>query len=270
MKKIKIIAEIGWNHMGDMNLAEKMVEAAAHSGADFCKFQTWSEKNLKPGPWDSDGRREIYTKAELSEDDHKFLINVCSDYGVSFFTSVFNINDLEFLSTLDLKYIKIPSHEINNLELISQSAKLFENVLVSTGASKWSEIEDIKNNIKSDNLIYMHCVSTYPCPSEKINLPRMKKLREFSLDIGYSGHYTGIEDSVAAISNGATYIEKHFTIDQNLPGRDNKFAILPDKMKALCEYRDLYQDMSIDKGLDLQECEMDTFENYRGRWSKGA
>ena len=173
MKPVQIIAEIGWNHMGNMDLAEKMIKSASKCGVDFCKFQTWSEKNLKPGPWDTDGRREIYIKSELSKDDHKFLIDVCNDNDILFFTSVFNINDLEFLSTLNLNYIKIPSHEVYNLELITESAKLFENVLVSTGAAKWSEIEDIKNNVKSDNLIYMHCVSAYPCPSDKINLPRI-------------------------------------------------------------------------------------------------
>jgi len=270
MNNIKIIAEIGWNHMGDMNLAKKMIESASESGADFCKFQTWSEKNLKPGSWDTDGRREIYKKAELSKDDHRYLIKVCKENNTSFMTSVFNMTDLDFLSGLDLKCIKIPSHEVHNIELIKKSAELFENVLVSTGAAKWSEIEDIKKNVKSDNLIYMHCVSTYPCPSNKINLPRIRKLKKFSSEIGYSGHYSGIGDAIAAIASGATYVEKHFTIDQSLPGRDNKFAILPDQMKSICNFRNLFLEMNVDRGLDLQDCERDTYENYRGRWSKGG
>ena len=114
----------------------------------------------------------------------------------------------------------------------------------------------------------MHCVSTYPCPPEKINLPRMEELKKFTRIVGYSGHYPGIDDAIAAMCHGATIVEKHFTIDQDLPGRDNKFAILPNDMKALCDFRDNYEKMDIDLGLDLQECEIDTFENYRGRWSK--
>lgn len=266
--KVNIIAEIGWNHMGDMDLAEKMIKSASSSGADFCKFQTWSEKNLKPGPWDDDGRREIYTSAELSKEDHRYLIKVCDDNNTSFFTSVFNIKDLDFLSELNLKFIKIPSHEIYNIDLIRKSAEIFENVLVSTGAAKWHEVEAIKNNVNMDNLILMHCVSTYPCPTDKINLPRMGALKKLSNEVGYSGHYPGIEDAIAAIASGASYIEKHFTIDQDLPGRDNKFAILPDQMKSLCNFRNIYEKMMVDKGLDLQHCEIDTYENYRGRWSK--
>ena len=91
MEKIKIIAEIGWNHMGDMSLASKMIEAASKSGADICKFQTWSEKNLKEGPWDKDGRREIYKKAELDEQKHIFLKKTCEENNVEFLTSIFNI-----------------------------------------------------------------------------------------------------------------------------------------------------------------------------------
>ena len=128
-----------------------------------------------------------------------------------------------------------------------------------------------ENNLESidyNKLVFMHCVSTYPCSLDKINLPRMEKLKQFNNIVGYSGHYAGIDDAIAAICHGATLIEKHFTIDQDLPGRDNKFAILPEQIKALAEFRNNYLQMNLDLGLDLQECEMDTYENYRGRWSK--
>jgi N,N'-diacetyllegionaminate synthase len=265
---IKIIAEIGWNHMGDMALAEKMIISASKSGVDICKFQTWSEDNLKDGSWDDDGRREIYKKAQLSQDDHILLKNICEKNSVEFLTSVFNKNDLDFLRTLDMNMVKIPSHEVHNLELIQSAAKIFDTVLVSTGAAKWDEIKSISRSKISEKLVLMHCVSTYPCLPEKINLPRMDELKKFNGIVGYSGHYSGIDDAIAAICLGATFVEKHFTIDQNLPGRDNKFAILPEQMKAIADFRDNYEKMTIDLGLDLQESEMDTFENYRGRWSK--
>jgi len=267
-KKIKLIAEIGWNHMGDMELAESMIASAAENGVDICKFQTWSADKLKPGAWDEDGRREIYKKAQLSNDDHLLLKSVCEAKAVKFLTSVFNMKDLEFLSGLDMEMIKIPSHEVHNLELIQASLDLFNIVLVSTGAAKWEEVIKITDLIGSEKLILMHCVSTYPCPPEKINLPRMGKLKTHTGIVGYSGHYTGIDDAISAICHGASFVEKHFTIDQNLPGRDNKFAILPEEMKALADFRDNYEKMNIDLGIDLQECELDTYENYRGRWSK--
>ena len=93
--KPKIIAEIGWNHMGNMNLAKKMILQAAKSGADICKFQTWKVENLKPGPWDQDGRKEIYKKAQLKKQDYKKLISICRKNNVEFLTSVFNLEDLK-------------------------------------------------------------------------------------------------------------------------------------------------------------------------------
>ena len=266
--EIKIIAEIGWNHMGDIDLAKKMIISAAESGVDICKFQTWSEDKLKPGAWDGDGRREIYKKAQLSKDDHLLLKSYCENNSVQFLTSVFNINDLEFLSGLGMVMIKIPSHEVHNLVLIQAAADAFEIVLISTGAAKWEEVLKIQETVNSNKLVYMHCVSTYPCPSEQINLPRMDELKKLTDTVGYSGHYPGIDDAIAAFCHGATIVEKHFTIDQNLPGRDNKFAILPEEMKALADFRDNYEKMNMDLGLDMQECEIDTYKNYRGRWSK--
>ena len=121
MTKCELIAEIGWNHMGDMNLAEKMISEATKSGADYCKFQTWKVKNLKDGPWNSDGRLEIYNKAELSDDNHSTLIDLCNKYKVKFLTSVFNINDIEFIANLSNEAIKIPSPEVYNLDLIKRS-----------------------------------------------------------------------------------------------------------------------------------------------------
>ena len=140
---IKIIAEIGWNHMGDMALAEEMIESAAKNGADICKFQTWSESDLIPGVWDDDGRREIYKKAELTREKHYLLKDICEKNSIQFMTSVFNINDIEFLVELSTNMIKIPSHEIYNLNLIKSAVENFELVFISTGASKWEEVQTI-------------------------------------------------------------------------------------------------------------------------------
>ena len=97
---------------------------------------------------------------------------------------------------------------------------------------------------------------------------RIKELKKLTRIVGYSGHYPGIDDAIAAMCHGATFIEKHFTIDQDLPGRDNKFAILPNELKNLSNFRNNYQKMIIDRGLNLQKCEMDIYKKYRGRWSK--
>ena len=268
--KIKIIAEIGWNHMGDMELAKKMISEAASCGADIVKFQTWSESDLIPGPWDKDGRREIYKKAELSQDDHFELKDTCESLGVEFLTSIFNLKHLGFLESLKMDSIKIPSHEIHNTHLISQSQKNFKHVLLSAGACTFEELLRSVGLIPKDKLILMHCVSSYPLPPRNVNFPKFQKLKTLSNRVGYSGHLNNIDDALLAISLGATFIEKHFTIDKNLPGRDNKNAILPSELNMLSRFRNNYQKMLIDNGLNVQDIEQDIRNNYRGRWGQGA
>ena len=114
----------------------------------------------------------------------------------------------------------------------------------------------------------MHCVSAYPCEFKNLNFPKMEKLKKFTKNIGYSGHHSSIDDGILAISKGAIIIEKHFTINPKLKGRDNKFAITIPMLKQLVNYRDNYFSMMKFKGLNIQACEMDIYKNYRGRWSK--
>ena len=269
MNKCELIAEIGWNHMGDMSLAEEMISEASKAGAEYCKFQTWKVKNLKNGPWNSDGRLEIYNKAELSNQDHINLVDLCKKYKTNFLTSVFNIKDLDFILQLSNQAIKIPSHEVYNLDLIKEACKKFKKIFISIGACKWEEFNNILNlDINLEKVFFMHCVSSYPLTDENVNFPKLLEIKKKHKQIGYSGHLKGIDDAIAAISFGAMVVEKLFTIDNNLPGRDNKFALLPKDLKIISNYRDIFSKMNIDKGLDVQECEMDIYKNYRGRWSK--
>jgi N,N'-diacetyllegionaminate synthase len=273
MNKIKLIAEIGWNHMGNINLAKKMIRAAANSGANICKFQTWRVENLKPGPWDKDGRRQIYNKAQLEEKDYGILLKECKKNKVEFLTSVFNSNDIKFIKKLKIDSIKVPSHEIYNLNLINLAIKNFKTIYLSLGAAKEAEIKKIfkiinkKKNTKK-NIFLMHCVSSYPLLDENVNLPKLEFIKKFTSKIGYSGHTKGIHDAIAAISKGAKVVEKHFTINNSLPGRDNFNAILPDKFLELKKFRDSFEKMSLNRGYGLQSCEKDIFKNYRGRWSR--
>tara|TARA_B100001121_G_scaffold281092_1_gene273538 strand:+ start:350 stop:1162 length:813 start_codon:yes stop_codon:yes gene_type:complete len=269
MSKCELIAEIGWNHMGDMQLAEEMIAEASRSGVDYCKFQTWKVKNLKDGPWNTDGRLEIYNKAELSDQNHLTIVDLCKKHNVKFLTSVFNIKDIEFVSKLSNEAIKIPSHEVYNLDLIKKSCEKFKKIFISVGACKWEEFNNILNlDIDLKKVYFMHCVSSYPLSEDNVNFPKLLKIKDAHNQVGYSGHLKGTEDAIAAISFGAMIVEKHFTIDNDLPGRDNKFALLPKEMKIISNYRDIFFKMNIDKGLNVQECEMDIYKNYRGRWSK--
>ena len=156
MTDIKLIAEIGWNHMGSLSLAEKMIKAAKNSGADYAKFQTWRVKNLKSGPWDNDGRRQIYEKAELSKEDYTKIYKICKKYKIKFLTSLFNHDDYELINHLRSNTIKIPSPENRNDKLLKFVSKKFNNIYLSTGASKVSEIKKSLNYLKKNKVTVMH------------------------------------------------------------------------------------------------------------------
>ena len=175
---------------------------------------------------------------------------------------------MKWLHEVGTHAIKVPSHEVYNLELISKLDGVFDNIFISTGASDWAEVKSIPAKIKKSQLSLFHCVSSYPCPPEKVNLPRIRALRKIVASVGYSGHFFGIDDALGAIGFGVDYVEKHFTLDRELPGRDNKFAVLPEELKKLCDYRDNYIAMMTDLGNSAQDCEQDVIDNYRGRWSK--
>ena len=260
--KCSLIAEAGWNFLGDLFIAEQMIESAAEAGADYVKFQTWSTSRLKSGPWDDDGRREIYEKAELSKDDHYKLKEMCEKNSVKFLTSCFCKEDLDFIRTLTNE-VKIASTECNNIELVEDAISKFDHVYISTGTALEKEY---LHWAKFDNVTLLHCVSAYPCSADLVNLPKLVFLKNKAKRFGYSGHYQGIWDAVAAITLGASIVEKHFTIDNSLPGRDNKFALLPFEFNKIRQYVDSLADMMIDHGFGYQECEKEAREVYSGRW----
>tara|TARA_B100000963_G_scaffold362020_1_gene402136 strand:- start:4101 stop:4910 length:810 start_codon:yes stop_codon:yes gene_type:complete len=264
----EIIAEIGWNHMGDMDLASQMIKAAKDSGADFAKFQTWQVSRLKKGEWDDDGRREIYENAELTKEKHIFLIQECQNYQIQFLSSAFSVEDARLLNKLSIEKIKIPSFEVNNFELLEFCKKNFQVIYISTGTASKKEIIDLKECFTNwdGKLIVMHCVSAYPCESKNINLPRIIHLRDYFENVGFSDHTQGIFSTLSSMNLNPVAIEKHFTINHDLPGRDNKFAILPMEMKKINEYIDTYENSMTDYGLEFQKIETPSRENYRGRF----
>lgn len=263
-----IISEIGWNFLGDIKLAKKMIDASNLSGCDTVKFQLWNPKNLKKGPWDDDGRKEIYDKAFLDQDKYKELYEYCNNKNINCFASVFDNESYNILKNISNKFIKIPSVEAYDLDLIKKSIDDFEYVIISTGALKKAELDKLKIFKNEKNLVLMHCVSSYPLKYENANFEKFFYIKENFKKVGYSGHCFGIYDALFAISHGAYAIEKHFTINNDLPGRDNKFAILPEELKKICDYFTICKKLKISHGLGLQRCEEDAFKNYRARWKK--
>jgi sialic acid synthase SpsE len=262
----KIIAEIGWNHMGDINLAKKMITQAKVHGADMVKTQFFSTKNLKKGPWDNDGRKEIYEKAQLTLEKYKILKEFSKKKKIKFFTSVFTESDALKISKIDNSIIKIPSVEARNKNLLKLSNKRFKKILVSTGTLTKNEIVNVVKLIDKNKLHLLHCVSSYPCNLENSNLLKIKFLNKFCKNVGFSDHSIGVDVSILSLSFNLTYLEKHFTIDNKLPGRDNKFAILPEDLSRLKKFIDLKKSVEKDKGINFQKCEKETREVYYRRW----
>lgn len=263
-----IIAEIGWNFLGNLELAKKMIDSANDAGCKYIKFQIWNPKNLIKGSWDHDGRREIYNKAYLDKDKYIELYNYCSKKNLVCFASIFDESGYDILKSVSKRFIKIPSLEAYDIGLIKRSLNDFENVIVSTGALKKRELDNLISLKNYKNLTLLHCVSSYPLRYENINFEKFHYIKKKFSNVGYSGHAEGIEDAIYALAHGATVVEKHFTIDNSLEGRDNKFAILPSQLKVICEFEKKLKIMrqTIKENYGLQKIEEDAYNNYRGRW----
>ena len=265
----KVIAEIGWNFMGDLELAKEMIIAAQESGADIAKFQYWNPGKLKPGPWDTDGRLEIYKAAALDDDKMLLLIDYCEQSGIEFLVSAFNASDAKFVSDLGVRKLKIPSHEVANVSLHEFAANSFDEVYVSLGAGSTSEVEkacEIYNAVEGLSWIGMHCVSSYPCLPDQANLPRLTYLSSFCQKLGYSDHTSDVVTPALSVAFGACAVEKHFTIDKQLPGRDNKFALDPPEFSAMVRNIRNAERTCHYHGPGPRDVESDTMLSYRGRW----
>lgn len=262
----KIISEIGWNHMGDMSLAKEMIHASKENGANFVKTQTFSVKRLKNGPWDDDGRTEIYKKAELSIDNHLELQEYSNELGIQFFSSVFSIEDAKLLTGVETDMVKIASAESRNIELLEFCDENFDRMIISTGTSTFDEIRNSLSYINNSEVTLLHCVSSYPLEPQNANLPKILELKKLCDRVGYSDHTFGVEISKVSLEYDIDLIEKHFTVDHDLPGRDNKFAILPHELKELSDYIKLREQSTLNHGNDYLECEVETRNVMSGRF----
>lgn len=265
-----LIAEIGWAHLGFMETAELMIQEAAENGADICKFQTWDVSRLKSGPWDIDGRRQIYENSQLTKADHIHLDQVCNHHNVSFMSSVFSIQDAELLAEIGQQHVKIPSFESRNTELIQYCDSKFDRIFLSTGTSTLEEIKSSIGLVKNAELIVLHCVSSYPLSVHDVNYGRIGLLQKIAPLVGLSDHTPGIEATkIAAVKYPDLYcIEKHFTLSNYLPGRDNKFAIIPPQLNELSQFLELNAVINENQvQADFQDIELESRKIYSGRFN---
>lgn len=251
MKKVFIIAEVGVNHNGDINIAKRLIDEAVRAGADAVKFQTFKaelciSKNAKKADYqakntgDADGSQlEMVKKLELDEKTHDELIAYAKSKNIEFLSTPFDLPSVDLLVEKGLKIIKIPSGEITNLPYLQKIGALGLKIILSTGMANLGEIEKaleilINKGTKKDNITVLHANTEYPTPFFDVNLKAMKTIKKaFGVSVGYSDHTKGIEVPMAAVALGASVIEKHFTLDRNLPGPDHKASLEPDELRAM-------------------------------------
>lgn len=243
-----IIAEAGVNHNGDIRLAKKLVKVAAKAGADFVKFQTFVTENLvtkklkkanyqiKNTKNRSQTQYDMLKKLELNFKHHKILINECKKNKIKFLSTPFDNSSIQLLTKLKMSYFKISSGDIDNLPFLRLIAKKNKKIFLSTGMSN---LNDVKNAVKiliqggtvKSNITILHCNTSYPTPINDVNLNAMKMIgKKLNIKYGYSDHTLGTDIPIAAVAMGASVIEKHFTIDRNMPGPDHAASLEPKEL----------------------------------------
>jgi N-acetylneuraminate synthase/N,N'-diacetyllegionaminate synthase len=248
-----IIAEAGVNHNGDLNLAKQLVDEAVKAGVDYIKFQSFkAEKLVSPDAKKAnyqivninDGDNSQFAmlkKLELSNENHLELISYCQERGVKFFSTAFDIDGVNYLNQLSLPLFKIPSGEITNFPYLRAVALCGKPTIMSTGMCTEDEIEQaisvlLKYGLAKNQISILHCNTEYPTPMKDVNLMAMLSIKEkFGVNVGYSDHTLGIEVPIAAVALGATIIEKHFTLNRNLPGPDHVASLEPDELKSMVQ-----------------------------------
>lgn len=245
-----IITEAGVNHNGSLEIAKKMVKVAKECGADAIKFQTFKAENViskiapkaeyqKQTTSTDESQLEMVKKLELSFDDFKELKDYCDKIRITFMSTPFDFESIKFLDSIGLEIFKIPSGEITNLPYLEKVGKLGKKIILSTGMADLGEIEDAldiltQSGTPRENITVLHCNTEYPTPYEDVNLLAMVTIKEaFKIKVGYSDHTLGIEIPITAVTLGATVIEKHFTLDKNMPGPDHKASLEPEELKAM-------------------------------------
>ena len=246
-----IIAEAGVNHNGSIELAKKLIDVACDAGADYVKFQTFRAKTLVTQTADKaeyqknikdveESQFNMIKKLELNREAHLELIQYCEKKDISFLSAAFDLDSIDMLAELDIPLFKIPSGEITNLPYLRHIGGMGKPIIMSTGMSKLNEVQNAVNILMKagtkENISILHCNTEYPTPIEDVNLRAMLTIRdELGFPVGYSDHTIGIEIPIAAVAMGATIIEKHFTLDQSLPGPDHAASLEPNELKTMIE-----------------------------------
>ena len=239
--KIYIIAEIGINHNGSIDVAKQLIDIAHVAGCDAVKFQKRNpdvcvpehqKSVMRETPWGKMTYLEYKYKVEFGDSEYNEIDQYCKQKGIDWSASPWDLDSLDFLNKYNLSFIKIPSALLNNLDLISEAAKTAKKLILSTGMSTIEEVDTAVEAIKASNsncdFALLHCNSSYPAPNEDLNLRCIKTLQDrYNCEVGYSGHEFGLTTSIASLCMGATIIERHITLDRTMWGTDQMCSVEP-------------------------------------------
>ena len=248
--KVQIIAEIGANHNGELSIALQLVDVAVKAGADIVKFQTAKSENLiskyapkaeyqKKFTDKNESQLEMGKKLDLDYNTHQKIIEYCRQKKIQFLSSPFDLDSIDMLVRLGLETLKLPSGSVTDLPYLRKIGSLNKNIILSTGMSSLVEVIDAYNILVSsgtdkNKIVVMQCNTEYPTPMEDVNLKAMHTIRDkLDVEVGYSDHTVGIEVPIAAVAMGATIIEKHITLDRNLPGPDHRASLEPEELISM-------------------------------------
>jgi len=242
-----VIAEIGINHNGDLNVAKQMIDAAVHAGADAVKFQKRTpevctppeqQMQMRETPWGYITYLEYRHRVEFNEDQYCEIEKYCKQKGIMWMASVWDEPSVDFMQKFDTPAYKIPSASLTDHKLIQHARATGKPLVLSTGMSTMKQIHKGVEIAGEEDLILMHCTSTYPCEPEELNLKMVGTLRsEFpNLPIGYSGHEVGLVPSAIAVALGACMVERHLTLDRAMWGSDQAASVEPGGFERLVKY----------------------------------
>jgi N,N'-diacetyllegionaminate synthase len=274
-----VIAEVGSNHNGDMNLCRDLIDAAALAGAHAVKFQSWTDRSLiaeeeyaRNTEYSDKKRhfgslREMVTAYQLTASQHHEAHDHCRKRGIAFCSTPFSLEEVDLLEDLSVPFFKIASMDIVHLPLLRYVARKQRPVLVSTGMATLAEIERAVDAIRAEgneNIVLLHCISIYPPEYETIHLRNMATLQAaFDVPVGFSDHTLGTAIPLAAVALGACVIEKHFTLDQNMAGWDHAISADPEQMRTIVvEGRNVFQALG-ENGRNISAAEIEKRKKFR-------
>ncbi|MFK7933082.1 MAG: N-acetylneuraminate synthase family protein [Saprospiraceae bacterium] len=241
---VYIIAEIGINHNGSMEIAKKLIAEAALSGCDAVKFQKRTPEICVPKhqweverdtPWGRMTYMEYRHRVEFDFDQYAEINDYCKQFNIDWFASCWDEPSVDFIEAFNPVLYKVASASLTDHGLLKKKRATGKPVMISTGMSSVDEIEQGVAAVGLDNLMIAHSTSAYPCPLEQLNLRMINTLQDKypNTPIGYSGHETGLATTLAAITLGATFIERHFTLDRAMWGSDQAASVEPTGMRKL-------------------------------------